>query len=132
MTDRDVRQGYGVQVFSASLSNANGGHWNFAAGLPDALYGNLYPTPPKAPAGQAAPPVRPITSRPLRVAGQAAVAYRMPPYEHGGGIDSGHVVVAWRQNGTAYQISLHGDSNARKPELMAQAWILKIRAADSD
>ena len=130
MTQRDVRQGYGAQLFSASLHGANGGHWNFAAGTPGALRANLYPPPPATPPG--APPsprVEPLSETPIRLAAQAAVTYLMPSYEQGGGIDSGHVVIAWQQDGTAYQISVHGINNAGRVRLMAEGWILKIRAA---
>ncbi len=130
--EHDVRQGYGVQAFSASLRHANGGHWSFAAGTPAALKLNLNPPPPEVPPGQ--PPasqVTPLSRAALRLVGLQATVYRMPSFEQGGGIYGGHVVIAWTFAGVAYQVSVHGYNNANKARLMAEAWIRKIHAVAS-
>jgi hypothetical protein len=55
----------------------------------------------------------------------------MPSLEQGGGIYGGHVVIAWKLAGVAYQVSVHGYNNADKARLMAEAWIRKIHAVAS-
>ena len=129
VTTVDLRSGYGVQLFSVQLPDSNGGHWNFAAGTSRALRLNLFPPPPETPPGSRAPsPVHPVNTRLVMLAGLPANVYVMPSYSAGGGIDAGHVVIAWGEDGVAYQLSLHGSSNELRARLMATAWILTIRA----
>ncbi len=121
LTGDDLRAGYSIDVMSAGLPNANGGHWVFAAGTAAALRGYVYVPAPATPAGQPrAAPTRPIRTVKLRLSGRPATVYYMPRYP-AGGYYGGHVVVQWKRAGVTFQISLHGYSNLARAELMAQA-----------
>ncbi len=52
----------------------------------------------------------------------------MPRYP-AGGYYSGHVVVQWTEDGTTYQVSLHGYSNLPRAKLMARAITYELKTA---
>lgn len=118
----DAVAGYSIDALSQGLPHASGGHWMFAAGSASTLRLNIYP--PLADTLVRAG--RPVRITPVRLAGRSAVEYLMPAYPVGGDYAK-HVVVQWEQKGTTYQVSLHGYSNLRRAELMAEAVMFEVR-----
>jgi hypothetical protein len=99
----------------------------FAAGAKSALRINIYPPPPDTfAAATSGAPGHPVRITPVRLAGRSAVEYLMPGYPVGG-YYADHVVVQWEQGGTTYQVSLHGYTNLRRAELMAEAVMFQLR-----
>jgi hypothetical protein len=114
--------GYSIDALSQGLPHASGGHWVFAAGSASTLRLNLFPPL----ADTLFVPGRPVRTTFVRLAGRSAVEYLMPGYPAGGDY-AGHVVVQWEQQGTTYQVSLHGYTNLRRAELMAEAVMFQLR-----
>jgi hypothetical protein len=92
LSSGDLRSGYLIGCLGF---RSTGGleHWVLAGGDPKALNGLLHPNGTRA------------VGRPIRIDGRRATRYLVTP-----GTDalySDHVVIAWSENGTAYQVSVH-------------------------
>jgi hypothetical protein len=127
LTTDDLELGYGIEVMSPALPDSNGGHWVFAVGDPKALLTSIFLpaplTPPGSPPSKGSQPAR--TTR-IKLGTTLATVYFMPPFPVGG-LYGGHVVVQWSASGTSYQFSLHGYTNIKRAELMAQALMVQLR-----
>jgi hypothetical protein len=111
-----------LDLVSGSLSSihgrsveANGGHWTMQVAwgpvtrklLDEQLHGALG--------------VEPARCHSARLAGETVEACRVPATDDG--YYSAHVAYAWRHQGVAYHVSIHGHANEPRLELMMEALI---------
>jgi hypothetical protein len=124
-----LRTGYLVSAFSPKGGAKDGfGHWTFAAGDASVLRAWIYTPDAAIPQGKSAPAAPQPERTRHRLHGQVADIFRIPLHRPGDvGLYAGHVVVQWRQLGTTFQVSLHGQENSARAEAIAAALVLEVR-----
>lgn len=116
---RSYRDGYNAAFWSPPAHWAFnwGGHWTFAAGASRSL--KVYVDPPGA-------PIHAVTTRRLRLGGIAVTLYSMSPTAPA--FYAGHLVMAWRQSGKTFNLSVHGVRWRARLAAMTAALIREVRA----
>ena len=129
-TRKAYRGGYLADVSAPSLSEldgdhieTNGGHWHYDVSWTLAVRRLLVDRGVERPANAS----RASACRRLRFGGERVEACRVVPYEHGGGLNGGHIAYVWTHGRVTYVVSLHGYANEPRARAMTLALIAQVR-----